>query len=283
MALTDILPEIQDPRVVNQQATAAYMRNLPTTGQRLNQEMSVATAPMFGPGAIGHGGIPEQAAPLPGNMPSATFAAVPRLTPIVPASAPQRAVDRAGVEAAWNALDARYRAQDVNAPPEVAPTAAASAPFFPDTIAGRIARQSNALEQRQANKQTELGQKQQEIGNQAQNAYSESALRAVQGRALGGAHMAEIAKARLTDEYLSPDTDEARRERIAHVLGVIKPENTEAEKDVMGLFTGRVLNKSTGEIRGGSTKATPAEGSRHQDAQGNIAVWQNGKYVPVPK
>lgn len=261
-------------------ATTAYLRGLPTIGQQLNQEMSFASAP---PGSIGHGGYIQPPPPVAGSLPSAAYTAAPIQTPIAAAPPQQHAVNKAGVEAAWNALDAHYRAQDSGAPAEAATPVTASLPSFPDTIAGRIARQGNALEQRQAREQAGIGIKQQEANTQAANVYSESALRAIQGRTLGSGHLAEITKSRLMDEYLHPDTDETRRERIAHILGVIKPDNMEAEKDVMGQFTGRVLNKATGEMKGGPAKATPAEGSRHQDANGNIAVWQNGKYVPVSK
>lgn len=292
MALTDILPTIQDPRVVNQQATADYLRGLPTPGQRLNQEMGVINAPQFSQGGAGVG--PAGAAgyqiqtPTPGAPLSTSYTAAPIQTPaaISPAAArPLHVTDKAGTEAAWQNLSDKYQAQDVALARANAPTTpiTATLPTFPDTIAGRIARQSNALEQRQAARQTELGIKQQEAGTQAENVHGENAFRAMQGRTIGAGHLAEIHKANLADEYLNPATPEDRRERIAHILNIIKPENTEAEKDVMGLFTGRVLNKSTGEIRGGPAKPTPAEGSRHVDAQGNIAIWQGGKYVPVAK
>ena len=140
-----------------------------------------------------------------------------------------------------------------------------------------------ATEATQKLAQTGMNIKQQEANTAQENVYGENAFRAMQGRTMGSAHLGEINKQKMHDEYLDPTTPEDRRERIAHILGVIKPDNMEAEKDVMGAFTGRVLNKATGEMKGGPTAPAPKEGSRHQDANGNIATWTGGKWVPEKK
>jgi hypothetical protein len=255
MAVTDNLPAIEDPREINRQATAAYLRGLPTAGQTFNQEYSFAGAPQFGPGAIGHGGVPEAAPPTPGSRPAGTYPATPILTrPNIPGiEGPARAINKTGTENAWNALDARYRAQDT--PPEVPAAPAINVPSFPDTIAGRIARQSYGIQQHEINKQTELGLKGQEAETAKQNMYSESALRVMQGRALGSGHLAEVNKQKMHDEYLDPNTPEDRRDRIGHILGVIKPENVIPEKDELGRFTGRSFDTVTKALSGGPTIA----------------------------